>query len=95
MKQGVRRVVTGHDAAGNAIVSTDDVIEFEDVEGGIARFAKPWTTDRFPTDNNDEFDGSKRETGLTCPGGSVLRFVDIAPTVAHAPDPVTGLRRRP
>lgn len=79
MKPGVRRIVTGHDSKGNAVVRIDDVIDFEEVGGGVARFAKPWTTDRFPADNNDDFDGSRRETRLTCPGGSVLRFVDIAP----------------
>jgi quercetin dioxygenase-like cupin family protein len=49
------------------------------VDGGVASFIKVWTTATSPADNNDAFDGALRATGLTCPGGTVLRIVDFAP----------------
>jgi len=79
MKSSIRRVVTGHDAAAKAVVKTDDVLGGTLVDGGIAAFIKVWTTNTSPADNNDEADGSLRQTGLTCPGGTVLRIVDFAP----------------
>jgi quercetin dioxygenase-like cupin family protein len=76
---GVRRVVTGHDQRGRAVVKIDDEVPSEQVGGTPARFVKVWTTATSPADNTDDFDGSKRETGLTSPGGTVLRFVDFPP----------------
>lgn len=76
---GIRRVVTGHDRDGFAIIKSDKVFEPRPVTGGIASFAKLWTTVTNPADNTDEFDGAERKTGLTCPGGTVLRFVDFGP----------------
>jgi quercetin dioxygenase-like cupin family protein len=32
-----------------------------------------------PADNNDETDGAIRDAGLTLPGGSVIRIVDLGP----------------
>lgn len=77
MKSTIRRVVTGHDAEAKAIVKIDDVLSGSLVDGGIAAFIKVWTTNTSPADNADELDGSSRETGLTCPGGTVLRIVDF------------------
>jgi len=76
---GIRRVVTGHDRDGLAIIESDTVFEPRPVTGGIASFAKLWTTATSPADNTDEFDGALRKTGLTCSGGTVLRFVDFGP----------------
>lgn len=76
---GIRRVVTGHDRDGLAIIRSDTVFEPRPVTGGIASFAKLWTTATSPADNTDEDDGAQRKTGLTCPGGTVLRFVDFGP----------------
>jgi len=74
----VRRVVTGHDEYGKAIIKIDDTIQGKK-HNEDAEFALVWTTNTLPSDNNDEFDGSKREVGLTSPGGTVLRFVDMYP----------------
>jgi len=76
---GIRRIVTGNNAQGLGVIASDTVFEPQPVTGGIASFAKLWTTDQSPADNTDEFDGALRKTGLTCPGGTVLRFVDFAP----------------
>ena len=75
----IRRVVTGHTTSGRATVVIDEMMPLALIPSGAAYFAKPWTTATSPADNNDPFDGSKRETGLVSPGGSVLRIVDIPP----------------
>lgn len=77
--KGVRRVVTGHDDKAQSVVVIDDVIESEPARGGVAFFAKPWTSATSPADNDDPTDGATRETGLTIEGGTVLRYVDFPP----------------
>ena len=76
---GIRRVVTGHDRNGLAIIKTDQEFGPEPIADRGAAFAKLWVTDRSPADNSDERDGAQRASGLTCPGGTVLRIVDMAP----------------
>jgi quercetin dioxygenase-like cupin family protein len=75
----IRRVVTGHDAQGRAIVTFDSLIAPVTIPSGAASFAKLWTSNTSPVDNNSSIDEGRRETGLTCPGGTVLRIVDIGP----------------
>lgn len=88
MEHRIRRVVTGHDVAGEAIVVSDQHLDMQriarhemkdDAAEDKAFFGKLWTTDRFPADNNDDGDGALRATGLTSAGGTVLRIVDIPP----------------
>jgi len=79
MARGIRRVVTGHNAQGQAVVKIDEMVEPESIPSGDAHFAKLWTTATSPADNDDPYDGAQRPTGLTCPGGSVLRIVDMLP----------------
>ena len=79
MLKPVRRVVTGHDLKGQAIVQSDSIAQSTDVGNGQARFALLWTTDRSPADNDDTKDAAQRHVGLTSPGGTVLRIVDFAP----------------
>jgi quercetin dioxygenase-like cupin family protein len=76
---GVRRIVTGNNRDGLAVIKTDSVIEPEPLPGGRAGFAKLWVTNKSPADNNDEADGAALASGLTCPGGTVLRIVETAP----------------
>ena len=75
----VRRVVTGHDKAGRAVIRSDDRFDTEDIPLGIASFALMWTTAAVPADNNDETDGRDRDAALTIHGGSVIRVVDMLP----------------
>lgn len=74
-----RRIVTGHDANGRAIVTSDSAIQSEPIAIGGAEFALIWTTATVPADNNDETDGREREAGLTLNQGSVIRIVDFVP----------------
>lgn len=75
----VRRVVTGHNEVGKAVVSIDEKIIPEIIPGGDARFALLWTTATVPADNNDPTDGRVRDAGLTLRQGSVIRIVDMLP----------------
>ena len=38
-----------------------------------------WSTDQFPSNNTDEFDGAQRKVGITSPGGTVFRVMDFKP----------------
>jgi quercetin dioxygenase-like cupin family protein len=75
----VRRVVTGHNADGRAIIKSDDSFPVVEIPSGDAAFCLIWTTDTVPADNNDETDGREREAGLTTNTGSVIRIVDMLP----------------
>lgn len=75
----VRRVVTGHNAEGRAIIKSDDSFSVAPIPSGDAAFCLVWTTETVPADNNDEADGRTRETGLTLNAGSVIRIVDMLP----------------
>lgn len=77
----VRRIVTGHDHDGNAVIREDKVMETR-VLGEEAEMVLAWTTAEFPSDNNDEFDGALREVKRVSPGGSVLQFVTMHPHTA-------------
>jgi quercetin dioxygenase-like cupin family protein len=70
----VRRVVTGHDREGRAVIVGDEV------RRGPSRFLTLlWTTDTSPADNLDSTDGGDRQVGLTLEGGTVFRIARLAP----------------
>lgn len=75
----VRRIVTGHDAKGRAVIRSDDLLPVEPIPSGDAAFSLVWTTASVPADNNDETDGRLRDAGLTLHRGSVIRIVDMVP----------------
>jgi quercetin dioxygenase-like cupin family protein len=74
-----RRIVTGHDAQGRAIVQSERLLRAHAVPNHSAWFNKIWSTDSWPSDNNDPIDGAERETGLATANGSVLRIVEMTP----------------
>lgn len=78
----VRRVVTGHDERGRAILKSDVTFEPQLIPSGDAAMALLWTTATVPADNNDETDGRERAAGTTLTGGSVIRIVDMLPRQA-------------
>jgi quercetin dioxygenase-like cupin family protein len=67
----VRRVVTGHNPDGMAIIQMDEIAQGE-------RFTLIWTTEGFPVDNTDERDGGHRDVGITLNAGTVFRVGEIA-----------------
>jgi quercetin dioxygenase-like cupin family protein len=77
----VRRVVTGHDAKGRAIVLFDG--EQENVVSRRPGQAACvfWTTEGVPADNNGNSDAALREVGTCIPGGTVFRVVEYQPGV--------------
>lgn len=79
MTTSVRRVVTGHDERGLAVIRSDTQFAPAVIPSGVAAFALVWTTATVPVDNNDETDGRARDAGLTIDHGSVIRIVDMLP----------------
>lgn len=75
----IRRIVTGHDSDGRAVLQSDERFPSEPIAPGGAEFALVWTTATVPADNNDATDGREREAGLTIDRGSVIRIVDFLP----------------
>ncbi len=75
----VRRVVTGHDAAGKAVVIADTLLPTTANPSGTSIFSLVWTSDKMPVDNDDPADGAARKVDLTLAGGSVIRILDMLP----------------
>jgi quercetin dioxygenase-like cupin family protein len=86
MALSVRRIVTGHDTSGKAVVKTDEVLR------GVPRPNRPhitgveiWSTDRMPVDNSEEAaaaqrDGFVRRYNYVGSGqGGVIRVTEFAP----------------
>jgi len=78
----IRRVVTGHDTQGRAVVAIDEVCR--NVISGRPLHAScvVWSTGSFPSDNSGEEDGAARQVASTDPAGTVFRIVEYAPGVA-------------
>jgi quercetin dioxygenase-like cupin family protein len=82
MSLNIRRVVTGHDGDGKAIVRIDEICK--NVRSGRERHHSCviWSTGECPADNSGDADGASRPIGSTDPGGSVFRIVQYEPGVA-------------
>jgi len=79
MGSTTRRIVTGHDAAGRAVVTSEQSLAAQPAGDDGAWFTRLWTTTSWPADNQDASDGARLGSGLTAANGSVLRIVDMAP----------------
>ena len=78
----LRRVVTGHDANGRAVVKIDEITQ-NTPSGRPGRSAcVVWTTESFPVDNTGNEDGGKRQVGTTLKNGTVFRVVEFMPGVS-------------
>lgn len=77
----LRRVVTGHDANGKAVVKIDEPVKNVVQSRPGANASVIWSTDKFPTDNSDDFDGSQRKVGTSVDTGTVFRVVQFNPGV--------------
>jgi quercetin dioxygenase-like cupin family protein len=78
----VRRVITGHDATGRAVVKIDEVSQnvFSGRPG--ARACNVWTTEGFPANNDGDADAGLRKVGTTLPNGTIFRVIEFAPGLA-------------
>ncbi|MGH7311037.1 MAG: cupin domain-containing protein [Candidatus Rokuibacteriota bacterium] len=78
----VRRVITGHDANGRAIVKIDEVAK-NVVSGRPGALASViWTTEGFPANNDGQADEGLRKVGTTLKNGTVFRIIEFSPGVA-------------
>jgi len=78
----VRRVVTGHDAKGRAVVKIDEVSRNIVSNRPGATACVVWTTESFPVDNTGDADEALRRVGTTLQNGTVFRVIEFAPGVA-------------
>ena len=74
----VRRVVTGHDGDGKAIVEIDEIAGTASLRPG-AEASVIWTTESFPVDNTVEGDGADQAKGTTLANGTVFRVIAFSP----------------
>ena len=81
MTTTVRRVVTGHDETGKAIVLMDAAAGKVKVRPGTGIGATLlWVTDETPSDMSSHADAAEREIGVPPPiNGSIFRTVEFPP----------------
>ena len=77
----VRRVITGHDANGRAIVKIDEVVSKLKEGRPGAMVAPIWTTEGFPVNNDSQDDAGARPVQTTLPGGTIFRVIEFKPGV--------------
>jgi mannose-6-phosphate isomerase-like protein (cupin superfamily) len=78
----VRRVVTGHDANGRAVVTIDEVSK-NITSGRPGQTAcVVWTTEFFPVNNTGDADEGLRKVATTFKNGTVFRVCEFGPGVA-------------
>ena len=76
----VRRIVTGHDANGKAVVKTDERLT------AAPRLGRPhiagceiWSTDHMPVDNSSDESEAAQRQGVGTGQGTVIRITEFAP----------------
>ncbi len=74
-----RRVVTGHNASGRAIVKIDEIAKNVVSSRPGATSCVVWTSQGFPVDNTGDEDAGLRRTGTTLDNGTVFRILELAP----------------
>jgi quercetin dioxygenase-like cupin family protein len=82
----ISRVITDHDSNGKAIFSNaiPEPVMWQELADG-ARFSLGYATNQFPVELSHEADVSiythylQNLPGITIPGGTVLRYVDMMP----------------
>jgi mannose-6-phosphate isomerase-like protein (cupin superfamily) len=81
--RSTRRIVTGHDAQGKAVVLFDEALTAAQRGGnGITLF---WVTSEFPVDASSSADRAKTPVAVPPPAnGTIFRVVDFAPANPHA-----------
>ncbi len=81
MARPTRRVVTGHDASGKAVVLIDGAAPNAKLRKATGLTSTLlWVTNRSPADNSGSADAAEREIGVApSPRGSIFRVVDFPP----------------
>jgi mannose-6-phosphate isomerase-like protein (cupin superfamily) len=78
----IRRVVTGHDKDGRAVVTIDQTCRNVTSRRPNHASCVVWSSGEFPTDNNGDADGGLREVATVDPNGTVFRIGEYLPGVA-------------
>ena len=82
--RSTRRVVTGHDASGKAVVLFDGAasnVKLREASGLTSTLL--WVTDESPAEISGTLDRAEREIGVAPPAdGTIFRIVDFPPTGA-------------
>jgi quercetin dioxygenase-like cupin family protein len=78
----VRRVITGHDASGKAVVKIDEVSKNVTSGRPGATACNIWTTEGFPASNNGAADEGLRKVATTLKNGTIFRVIEFAPGLA-------------
>ncbi len=78
----VRRVITGHDNNGKAIVKIDEIVSNIRTGRPGANAHAIWTTEGFPIDNDAQNDAALRPVQTVLPSGTIFRVIEFAPGVA-------------
>jgi quercetin dioxygenase-like cupin family protein len=78
----VRRVITGHDATGRAIVKIDEVAKHVTTGRPGAQACNVWTTEGFPANNDGDADEGLRKVGTTLANGTIFRVIEFSPGLA-------------
>jgi len=79
-----RRVVTGHDKTGKAIVLLDDTTPYTSRREGTFQ-QRLWVTDKFPVDMRGDKDRGGIEVRIAPPAnGTIIRYLDIPPESEEA-----------
>src|SRR3712207_4027809 len=81
MSLNIRRVVTGHDRDGRAVVKIDEIAKNVISNRPGAASCVVWSTDTWPVSSDGDEDPTTRNIGTTLPNGTVFRIVRYAPGV--------------
>ena len=83
MAMNIRRVVTGHDKNGNAIVEIDEMASVKKNPRPGAEYTELWSTSEgFPISNDAFKDPVQNKIGTSVDKGTVFRVVKFDPGVA-------------
>jgi quercetin dioxygenase-like cupin family protein len=82
MSLQLRRVVTGHDINGRAVVKIDEISNNLSSNRPGATACVVWTSESFPVNNGGDADEALRKVGTTLKNGTVFRVIEFAPGVS-------------
>ncbi len=82
MSLKIRRVVTGHDHNGRAVIAVDEICKNVMSRRPNHESCVIWSTGSFPADNGGADDGGTRQVATTDPNGTVFRIGRYHPGVA-------------
>jgi mannose-6-phosphate isomerase-like protein (cupin superfamily) len=82
MSLQLRRVVTGHDAEGRAVVKIDELVSNVTSRRPGHAATVVWTSEGYPVDNDGDEDAGKRDGVIPVRNGTVFRVIQYDPGVA-------------